>query len=250
MKNYAITKEAKQKFIKKYTIYDVVDQNKNIEEEIYITLGNNKEYIIPSTKENENLVKARMKRQVREYIKAYKIIEEEMSISFRAFKDIEIDLPFIPFSREYIDKMIKQEENIKRATSAFLGSTLTIGTISCLFFMENLSLPTTILMTTIFSIPFITTIPILKHYQKKYDLVKNYYFIENEPIYQNNYPKENLTIGLREKAEDYFEKLEEPLSINDLDHFSLSDLRKLKENIERFEDFDFKEEKQLKLTLK
>ena len=180
MKNYAQTMEEKNKFIKKYTIYDMVGERYEYESEkkIYITLGNGKTHIIPYSEENELLVQARMKRQIREYIKAYKIVEEQTNMSFYELKNIKETIPFVPFSQEYIDKLKKKEEIINKMSNIFLISTLTIG-LTSLFFIKNiasilikLNIPVYFLTIPLTIYPLVTSLIILKHYELKKDLDK------------------------------------------------------------------------------
>ncbi len=81
---------------------------------------------------------------------------------------------------------------------------------------------------------------------EKRDIKKLNYFLDNkEKLNESIVKSENMKLGVSKKAVKEIElqrsKNKQPFTINNIDNYSLSDLRALKENIERISTFGFNE---------
>ena len=82
---------------------------------------------------------------------------------------------------------------------------------------------------------------------KKRDIKKLNYFLDNKEELNKSIEKsENMKLGISKKAVKEIElqrsKNKQPFNINNIDNYSLSDLKALRENIERISLFGFNEE--------
>lgn len=82
---------------------------------------------------------------------------------------------------------------------------------------------------------------------KKRDIKKLNYFLDNKEELNKSIEKsENMKLGISKKAVKEIElqrsKNKQPFNINNIDNYSLSDLKALRENIERISTFGFNEE--------
>ena len=82
---------------------------------------------------------------------------------------------------------------------------------------------------------------------KKRDIKKLNYFLDHkEELNENIEKSENIKLGVSKKAIKQIElqksKNKQPFNINNIDNYSLSDLKALRENIERISPFGFNEE--------
>lgn len=82
---------------------------------------------------------------------------------------------------------------------------------------------------------------------KKRDIKKLNYFLDHkEELNENIEKSENIKLGVSKKAIKQIElqksKNEQPFNINNIDNYSLSDLKALRENIKRISTFGFNEE--------
>ena len=82
---------------------------------------------------------------------------------------------------------------------------------------------------------------------KKRDIKKLNYFLDHkEELNENIEKSENIKLGVSKKAIKQIElqksKNKQPFNINNIDNYSLSDLKALRENIERISTFGFNEE--------
>ena len=82
---------------------------------------------------------------------------------------------------------------------------------------------------------------------KKRDIKKLNYFLDHkEELNENIEKSENIKLGVSKKAIKQIElqksKNKQPFNINNIDNYSLSDLKVLRENIERISTFGFNEE--------
>ena len=89
---------------------------------------------------------------------------------------------------------------------------------------------------------------------KKRDIKKLNYFLDNkEELNEIVVKSENMKLGVSKKAVKEIElqrsKNKQPFNINNIDNYSLSDLRALRENIERISTFGFNEEPILEDTI-
>lgn len=83
---------------------------------------------------------------------------------------------------------------------------------------------------------------------KKRDIKKLNYFLDHKKELNENIEKsENIKLGVSKKAIKQIElqksENKQPFNINNIDNYSLSDLKTLRENIERISTFGFNEEK-------
>ena len=82
---------------------------------------------------------------------------------------------------------------------------------------------------------------------KKRDIKKLNYFLDHkEELNENIEKSENIKLGVSKKAIKQIElqksKNKQPFNINNIDKYSLSDLKALRENIERISPFGFNDE--------
>lgn len=82
---------------------------------------------------------------------------------------------------------------------------------------------------------------------KKRDIKKLNYFLDHkEELNENIEKSENIKLGVSKKAIKQIElqksENKQPFNINNIDNYSLRDLKKLRENIERISTFGFNEE--------
>lgn len=82
---------------------------------------------------------------------------------------------------------------------------------------------------------------------KKRDIKKLNYFLDNkEELNESIEKSENMKLGISKKAVKEIElqrsENKQPFNINNIDNYSLSDLKALRENIERISTFGFNEE--------
>ena len=82
---------------------------------------------------------------------------------------------------------------------------------------------------------------------KKRDIKKLNYFLDNkEELNESIEKSENMKLGVSKKAVKEIElqrsENKQPFNINNIDNYSLSDLKALRENIERISTFGFNEE--------
>ena len=82
---------------------------------------------------------------------------------------------------------------------------------------------------------------------KKRDIKKLNYFLDNkEELNESVKKSENMELGVSKKAVKEIElqrsENKQPFNINNIDNYSLSDLKALRENIERISTFGFDEE--------
>lgn len=85
---------------------------------------------------------------------------------------------------------------------------------------------------------------------KKRDIKKLNYFLDNKKELNESIEKsENMKLGISKKAikeiESQKNKNKQPFNINNIDNYSLRDLKKLKYNIERVSSFGFNEEEKV-----
>ena len=89
---------------------------------------------------------------------------------------------------------------------------------------------------------------------KKRDIKKLNYFLDNkEELNESVEKSENMKLGVSKKAVKEIElqrsENKQPFNINNIDNYSLSDLKALRENIERISTFGFNEEPILEDTI-
>lgn len=85
---------------------------------------------------------------------------------------------------------------------------------------------------------------------KERDIRKLNYFLDNQQELNDNVDKsENMLLNVSKKAVEQIKSEQsherKPFSINNIDNYSLKDLRTLKENIERISSFGFNEEESI-----
>ena len=89
------------------------------------------------------------------------------------------------------------------------------------------------------------TYQLVSNQVKVKDLEKQRFFLDNRKLINDNVKKSpNMTLGLDKKIVTQIERSDEQkiFDINLIDSYSLDDLKKLKRNILRFEEFSFDEE--------
>ncbi len=89
---------------------------------------------------------------------------------------------------------------------------------------------------------------------KNKDVEKLQYFLKHrKEINENAYKTENITMGLRKRAikqiDQQVRKKEIPINLCNIDDYSLNDLRQMRDNIKRYQAFQFEEKPLLDVPL-
>lgn len=174
---------------------------------IFVKLASGEIYSIPYTRENEKNVIARMEKQ----------------------------------AREAQPKELKMLDKIMSVTQPL------ILPISIINFMNNGGWFYAFLLGIILSGAIYYPIKVIKNVLQKKDIKKMNYFLNvKEELNENIEKSENLKLGISKKAAKEIElqssKKQEVFNINNIDNYSLNDLKTIRENIKRMISFGFEEE--------
>lgn len=204
MKNYTSLQEDGAVFIKKYKIA-------KDKKTIIIYLGDGAKYVIPNTIKNEESIKEKMINQV--------------SIN----------------KKTYMKEIKKKADKLSVLLLAGVGCTVLL---SILVIMKGTLLFNVALVGEIISNVICAT-KIAEQKSLLKDIEKQVFFLANEDTLNNNIrTNDNVLLGVSSKAERLVCKSDENklvFDINTIDSFSLEDLKKIKENIERSKYFGFDE---------
>ena len=173
--------------------------------EIIIKLATNELYVIPYTKENERIVIAMMERQAKN------------------IKEVPIE--------------------IIRRNIAFVGASLSLSLIA---FMKYIAVGNFITLFAIImfgSLTILSTSTAIQNIIRNKDIKKFRYFLKNKKELNIN-AKKTKNLNISKKAEREIQKQNNitPININNIDSYSLKDLKKIRENIEQIIDGEIKEE--------
>ena len=173
--------------------------------EIIIKLATNELYVIPYTKENERIVIAMMERQAKN------------------IKEVPIE--------------------IIRRNIAFVGASLSLSLIA---FMKYIAVGNFITLFAIImfgSLTMLSTSTAIQNIIRNKDIKKFRYFLKNKKELNIN-AKKTKNLNISKKAEREIQKQNNitPININNIDSYSLKDLKKIRENIEQIIDGEIKEE--------
>lgn len=177
-------------------------KNYNIkDDQIIINLASKEKYVIPYTKENEEKILARM--------------EEQVNSSY--IKPLGVIYKSL-VAGSYIWILIGIYMYV--VSGGILNIALALGT------------------STLFNIKMFI------HQSKVKDLEKQKFFLEYRKMLNDNIKKSsNMTLGVDKKIVKKVEQTEDSptFDINSIDSYSLNDLKKLRRNILRFQEFGFDE---------
>ena len=174
---------------------------------IIAKLASGESYVIPYSEENESTIISRMENQARlAHLKPLKQLDKIFAIC----------LPLI---------LLVAISNFINYGGWFNGIGLAIIAPSAIYYPAKA----------------------IKHAIKKRDLKKLRYFLDNKIELNENIEKsENMKLGVSKRAVKEIElqksQNKQPFHINNIDRYSLNDLKNLRENIERISSFGFDEE--------
>lgn len=213
MKDYSLNKEQRKMFILKY---EIVDEN------IILHLASGEKYSIPYSEENEKEVLRKMELQVKNV--SYEFKEKNDKNFKRSIINIATSVFWIALFGGFLITGFSSNEPVSYyAQWAALG-------------LNNLSL--------------VLNIAGVCSYKKiKNDIEKSEFFFKNAEILNKNIDKSNILINV---SKETISKIEETsadrcvFDINSIDSMSLRDLKTIKYNIERRNNFGFQENEQVK----
>lgn len=204
MKDYSDSKLQSSLFIKKYRIKKKI---------IIVYLGSGERYEVPCTKENEEKIQGMMIGQV-------KAASMKKNKNKKIFANLLLSI-FILFF-----------------IILFLPATIVTGSVLQFFFALAA------LVNVCAEVHFVKK-AISQHIIET-DLKKQIFFLENQKsLNEHVKDNDNMLIGVKNRAISKISKTKnnKPVfDINSIDGYSLKDLRKIKENIERYKLFCFNEE--------
>lgn len=202
MKDYSLNYDDSKKFILSYKIENG---------KIVAKLASGESYTVPYSEENENKMISRMEEQARyAQPKPLQMVDKILTISQPLMLPIAV-------------------MNFVNNGGWFYGMLLVIIFESAIYY------------------PAKTIINAIINAIKKRDIKKLNYFLDHkEELNENIEKSENIKLGVSKKAIKQIElqksKNKQPFNINNIDNYSLSDLKALRENIERISTFGFNEE--------
>ena len=180
------------------------------------------------------------------FIKNYKVKNDKIIINL-ASKEKYV----IPYTKENEEKVLtKMEEQVNNARIKPIGIInkflvgVSYGALALALYLSIVE--TAILYFVVaFGLSSFFTYQLVSNQVKVKDLEKQRFFLDNRKLINDNIKKSpNMTLGLDKKIVTQIERSDEQniFDINLIDSYSLSDLKKLKRNILRFEEFSFDEE--------
>lgn len=202
MKDYSLNYDDSKKFILSYKIENG---------KIVAKLASGESCTVPYSEENENKIISRMEEQARyAQPKPLQMVDKILTISQPLMLPIAV-------------------MNFVNNGGWFYGMLLVIIFESAIYY------------------PAKTIINAIINAIKKRDIKKLNYFLDHkEELNENIEKSENIKLGVSKKAIKQIElqksKNKQPFNINNIDNYSLSDLKALRENIERISTFGFNEE--------
>ncbi len=192
--------------MKDYTI-DKLEKEKFIKnykikgDKIIINLASKEKYVIPYTKENEEKILAKMEEQVN-------------------------NAKIKPLG------LVSKVSAILAYIALFLGISLSIISGGMIY----------TILTLILAIYFSSQLYF--HQAKLKDLEKQKFFLDNQKMFNDNIQKSsNMTLGLARKTVNKIAQVadKDVFDINVIDSYSLEELKKIRRNILRFQEFNFDE---------
>lgn len=180
------------------------------------------------------------------FIKNYKVKNDKIIINL-ASKEKYV----IPYTKENEEKVLtKMEEQVNNARIKPIGIInkflvgVSYGALALALYLSIVE--TAILYFVVaFGLSSFFTYQLVSNQVKVKDLEKQRFFLDNRKLINDNIKKSpNMTLGLDKKIVTQIEHSDEQkiFDINLIDSYSLDDLKKLKRNILRFEEFSFDEE--------
>lgn len=180
------------------------------------------------------------------FIKNYKVKNDKIIINL-ASKEKYV----IPYTKENEEKVLtKMEEQVNNARIKPIGIInkflvgVSYGALALALYLSIVE--TAILYFVVaFGLSSFFTYQLVGNQIKVKDLEKQRFFLDNRKLINDNIKKSpNMTLGLDKKIVTQIERSDEQkiFDINLIDSYSLDDLKKLKRNILRFEEFSFDEE--------
>ena len=180
------------------------------------------------------------------FIKNYKVKNDKIIINL-ASKEKYV----IPYTKENEEKVLtKMEEQVNNARIKPIGIInkflvgVSYGALALALYLSIVE--TAILYFVVaFGLSSFFTYQLVSNQIKVKDLEKQRFFLDNRKLINDNIKKSpNMTLGLDKKIVTQIEHSDEQkiFDINLIDSYSLDDLKKLKRNILRFEEFSFDEE--------
>lgn len=180
------------------------------------------------------------------FIKNYKVKNDKIIINL-ASKEKYV----IPYTKENEEKVLtKMEEQVNNARIKPIGIInkflvgVSYGALALALYLSIVE--TAILYFVVaFGLSSFFTYQLISNQVKVKDLEKQRFFLDNRKLINDNIKKSpNMTLGLDKKIVTQIEHSDEQkiFDINLIDSYSLDDLKKLKRNILRFEEFSFDEE--------
>ena len=180
------------------------------------------------------------------FIKNYKVKNDKIIINL-ASKEKYV----IPYTKENEEKVLtKMEEQVNNARIKPIGIInkflvgVSYGALALALYLSIVE--TAILYFVVaFGLSSFFTYQLVSNQVKVKDLEKQSFFLDNRKLINDNIKKSpNMTLGLDKKIVTQIEHSDEQkiFDINLIDSYSLDDLKKLKRNILRFEEFSFDEE--------
>ena len=180
------------------------------------------------------------------FIKNYKVKNDKIIINL-ASKEKYV----IPYTKENEEKVLtKMEEQVNNARIKPIGIInkflvgVSYGALALALYLSIVE--TAILYFVVaFGLSSFFTYQLVSNQVKVKDLEKQRFFLDNRKLINDNIKKSpNMTLGLDKKIVTQIERSDEQkiFDINLIDSYSLDDLKKLKRNILRFEEFSFDEE--------
>lgn len=184
------------------------------------------------------------------YIKSYKILNDKIIVELASYESY-----IIPYSKENEQKIISKMEEQARNAEIKKPSALDLS----LMIIQPLNLPLAIInfikyggwdYGIILGIIAATAIwyptKVITLAKRTRDIKKLNYFLDHKKELNEGFGKsENIKLGLSQKTIKQIEvqksNNKEPFNINNIDNYSLSDLKIIKENIERMTQFGFNE---------
>lgn len=182
------------------------------------------------------------------FIKNYKVKNGKIIINL-ASKEKYV----IPYTEENEKKVLsKMEEQVNNARIKPIGiinkflAGVSYGALALALYLSIVE--TAILYFVVaFGLSSFFTYQLASNQIKLKDLEKQRFFLDNRKLINDNIKKSpNMTLGLDKKIVTQIERSDEQniFDINLIDSYSLSDLKKLKRNILRFEEFKFDEQEE------
>lgn len=179
------------------------------------------------------------------FIKNYKIKDGQIIINLASDEKY-----VIPYTKENEEKiLVKMEDQVNNVSIKPIG--LMYKALTCLAYISTIVgvyltvIEGAFLTLSIFSgIALGFTYKLVSHQSKIKDLEKQKFFLENRKMLNDNIKKSpNMTLGVDKKIVRKVEQTEgsQTFDINSIDSYSLNDLKKLRRNILRFQEFGFDE---------